>query len=300
MPITIIEDKHVYQNSGYYTQHANYLPLIWENQPALTFTSPNNTLQAPANVKAWTLPVPVQGTDENQRIGNKISPQSYHCDIVIQPRDFNDYLPNFFNKLFLTGGGIQSETNYLLTKAKYYFRLMVVDFYGDEKFKLPDACVQDIEHSADNDEYNAVMTHLNLWYRKTFVPTGEYSTEHRETVSCSQKMLRESTEFTGRFKILHDRLLKFSPKNHFSKRISLDLDLKKYKDFNISENRYTKHNILICLFNCMAPTLDEDPVLYKLLNAAYYADTDTQDHKNYLNSYSLTIGFTGKLRYLDF
>lgn len=300
MPITIIEDKHVYQNSGYYTQHANYLPLIWENSAALTFTSPNNILQPTANVKAWTLPVPVQGTDENQRIGNKISPQSYHCDIVIQPRDFNDYLPNFFNKLFLTGGGIQSETNYLLTKSKYCMRLMVVDFYGDEKFKLPDACVQDIEHSADNDEYNNVMMHLNLWYRKTYVPTGEYSTEHRETVSCSQKMLRESTEFTGRFKILYDRLIKFSPKNHFSKRISLDLDLKKYKDFNISENRYTKHNILICLFNCMAPTLDMDPVLYKLLNAAYYADTDTQDHKNYLNSYSLTIGFTGKLRYLDF
>ena len=300
MPITIIEDKHVYQNSSFYSSAGVYLPLVWENSPLCTFTSPNGTYQPTANVKAWTLPVPVQGTDENQRIGNKISPQSYHCDLIIQPLNFNDYLPNMFNKLFLSGGGIQSETNYLLTKSKYYMRLMAIDFYGDEKFKLPDECVSNIEGSADNDDYNAVMMHLNLWYRKTFVPTGIYSDQHRETVSCSQKMLRESTEFTGRFKILHDRLIKLSPKNHFSKRISLDLDLKKYKDFNISENRYTKHNILICLFNCMAPCLDMDPVLFKLLNVAHAEDTDHQDYLNYRNSYSLAIGFTGKLRYLDF
>lgn len=297
MPITIIEDKHVYQNSGFYTQHNNILPLLWENSEHLTFTSPNGTYQPTANVKAWTLPVPVQGTDENQRIGNKISPQSYHCDIIIQPRDLNDYLPNFFNKLFLTGGGIQSETNYLLTKSKYYMRLMVVDFYGDDKFKLPDECVANIQNSANNDDYNTVMMHLNNWYRTTFVPTG---TNQGVNVSCSQKMLRESTPYTGKFKILQDRLIKFSPKNHFSKRISLDLDLKKYKDFNIAENRYTKHNILICLFNCMSPVIDMDPVLYKLLNIAHAEDTDNVDFRNYLNSYSLTIGFTGKLRYLDF
>ena len=50
----------------------------------------------------------------------------------------------------------------------------------------------------------------------------------------------------------------------------------------------------------MAPTLDMDPVLYKLLNQAYAEDTDQTDHLNYRNTFSLTIGFTGKLRYLDF
>lgn len=297
MPTTVIEDKHVYQNSGFYSSAGNYLPLIWENNPTLTFTSPNNTLQPSANVKAWTLPVPAQGTDENQRIGNKISPQSYHCDIIIQPLDLNDYLPNMFNKLFLTGGGIASETNYLLTKSKYNMRLMVVDFYSDDRFILPDNMVSKIEHSADNDEYNTVMRNLNEWYRATFVPTGGYNNAN---ISCSQKMLRESTAYTGKFKILQDRLIKLSPKNHFMKRISLDLDLKRYKDFNISGERYTKHNILICLFNCMAPLLDMDPVLYKLLNTAYTEDTDQTNHLNYRNTYSITIGFTGKLRYLDF
>lgn len=297
MPITVIEDKHVYQNSGFYPAQNNYLPLVWENSDRLTFTSPNNQLQPIVFCKAWTLPVPVQGTDENQRIGNKISPQSYHADIVIQPMDFDDYLPNFFNKLFLTGGGIQSETNYLLTKSKYNFRLMAVDFYGDDKFKLPDDCVANIQNSANNDQYNTVMSNLNNWYRTTFVPTGNL---FNVNVSCSQKMLRESTPYTGKFKILYDKLIKLSPKNHFSKRISLDLDLKKYKDFNISGNRYTKHNILICLFNCMCPALDMDPILLKLLGQAYAEDTDQVDHKNYLNTYSLSIGFTGKLRYLDF
>lgn len=297
MPITIIEDKHVYQNSGFYDVHKNYFPLVWENNEALTFTSPNGTLQPTVYAKAWTLPVPTQGTDENQRIGNKISPQSYHCDIVIQPLDLNDYLPNLFNKMFLSGGGIQSETNYLLTKSKYNLRLMVVDFYGDDKFKLPDACVANIQASADNDAYNTVMDNLNEWYRATFVPTG---TNQDINVSCSQKMLRESTAYTGKFKILHDRLIKLSLKNHFSKRISLDLDLKKYKDFNISGNRYTKHNILICLFNCMCPALDMDPILYKIFNVAHAEDTDHTDFKNYLKSFSLTLGFTGKLRYLDF
>ena len=156
----------------FYIRPKNYLPLKWENNENLTFTSPNGTLQPTTNVKAWTLPVPQKGTDENQRIGNKISPQSYHCDLIIQPLDLNDYLPNLFNKLFLTGGGIASETNYLLTKSKYTMRLMVVDFYSDDRFNLPDTMVSKIEHSADNDDYNTVMRNLIEWYRATFVPTG--------------------------------------------------------------------------------------------------------------------------------
>ena len=297
MPFTVIEDKHIYQNSGFYDIHKNYIPLKWENNEALTFTSPNGTLQPTANVKAWTLPVPQQGTGENARIGNKISPQNYHCDIVIQPLNLNDFLPNMFNKLFLTGGGIQSETNYLLTKSHYYMRLMAIDFYDNDNFKIPDNFVANIQASADNDKYNTVMDNLNDWYRATFVPTG---TNTDVNVSCNQKMLRESTPYTGGFKILYDKLITLSPKNQFSKRIALDIDLKKYKDFNINGNRYTKHNILICLFNCMSPVIDMDPILYKLLNQAYAEDIDKTDHLNYRNTYSLTIGFTGKLRYLDF
>lgn len=296
MPFTKIEVKHIYQNSGFYSGDNSYLPLIWSNASNLTFTSPNNIYQPTANVKAWTIPVPTQGTDEDQRVGNKITPQSYHCDIVITPKDFNDYLPNLFNKLFLGAGGIQSETNYLLTKSKYYMRLMIVDFYNDDRFKLPDQFVPNIQNAADNDAYNSVMSELNTWYRMTYVPTGGANLAN---VSCSQRMLRESTDYTGSFKILGDRLLKFSPKNHFTKRVSIDLDLAKYKDFNITNNRYTKHNIMICLFNCMAPTLDMDPVLYKLFNSAYTED-NSQDKTHYRDTYSLSIGFTGKLRYLDF
>lgn len=295
MPFTRIEVKHLYQNSSHYAGANSFLPLIWNNASNLTFTSPNDVLQPTAFVKAWTLPVPQQGTNDDQRVGNKITPQSYHCDIIIEP-DYADYLPNIFNKLFLTGGGIQSETNYLLTKSKYYMRLMVVDFYNDDRFKIPDQFVPNIEQSADNDDYNSVMQELNKWYRTTFVPTGRFDAVN---VSCSQKMLRESTEYTGSFKIISDRLIKLSPKNHFTKRVSLDLDLQKYKDFNITNNRYTKHNIMICLFNCMAPTLDMDPCLYKILNSEYTQDT-TESKIGYINTFSLDIGFTGKLRYLDF
>ena len=295
MPFTKIEVKHIYQNSSHYSGAGAYLPLVWDNRSNLSYTSPNGVLQPTVFTKAWTLPVPTQGTDEDQRVGNKITPQSYHCDIVITP-DYSNYLPNLFNKLFLGGGGIQSETNYLLTKSKYYMRLLIVDFYNDDRFKIPDQFINNIEGSADNDEYNSVMLELRNWYRSTYVPTGRVDPVN---VSCSQRMLRESTEYTGSFKILGDRLLKLSPKNHFSKRVSIDLDLAKYKDFNITNNRYTKHNILICLFNCMAPTLDMDPVLYKLFNSAYAEDT-SQDKVNYRDTYSLSIGFTGKLRYLDF
>ena len=295
MPFTRIEVKHLYQNSSHYAGANSFLPLIWDNRANLTYTSPNDVLQPTAFVKAWTLPVPQQGTNDDQRVGNKITPQSYHCDIIIEP-DYSDYLPNIFNKLFLTGGGIQSETNYLLTKSKYYMRLMVVDFYNDDRFKIPDQFVPNIEQSADNDDYNSVMQELNKWYRTTFVPTGRLDAVN---VSCSQKMLRESTEYTGSFKIISDRLIKLSPKNHFSKRVALDLDLQKYKDFNITNNRYTKHNIMICLFNCMSPTLDMDPCLYKILNNEYTQDT-TESKIGYINTFSLDIGFTGKLRYLDF
>ena len=140
------------------------------------------------------------------------------------------------------------------------------------------------------------MNNLSDWYRKTYVPTGG---PEEINVSCNQKMLRESTVYTGGFKILYDKLITLSPKNQFSKRVALDIDLKKYKDFNINANRYTKHNILICVFNCMAPAMDMDPILYKLLNVAY-ADDISADKIQYRNTYSITIGFTGKLRYLDF
>lgn len=297
MPFTVIEDKHIYQNNGYYSGDKSYLPLKWDNRTNLTFTAPGNVLQPTANVKAWTLPVPQQGTGDNARIGNKISPQNYHCDIVIQPLDFNDYLPNLFNKLFLSGGGIQSETNYLLTKSKYYMRLMAIDFYDNDNFKLPDNCVANIKEGADTDAYNTVMDNLAKWYRKTYVPTGG---AEEINVSCNQKMLRESTEYTGGFKILYDKLITLNLKNNFTKRVALDIDLKKYKDFNINKNRYTKHNILICVFNCMAPVLDMDPILYKILNSAYADDNDNVNHLNYRNTFSIAIGFTGKLKYLDF
>ena len=71
------------------------------------------------------------------------------------------------------------------------------------------------------------------------------------------------------------------------------------KDFNITNDRYTKHNIMICLFNCMAPTFDMDPCLYKILNDEYTSDI-TQGKANYLMHFSVNVGFTGKLRYLDF
>lgn len=296
MPLTKLEVKHIYQNSSFYREKNAFLPLVWSNIANLTYASPNGVLQPTAQVKAWTLPVPAQGTDEDQRVGNKITPQSYHCDLLIGPTNVNDYLPNLFNKLFLSGGGIQSETNYLLSKSKYYMRLMIVDFYNDDRFKLPDQFVSNIENSADNDDYNSVMLELRKWYRTTFVPTGSNEVFN---VSCSQKMLRESTEYTGSFKILGDRLLKFSPKNHFTKRVSIDLDLAKYKDFNITNGRYTKHNIMICVFNCMAPSIDMDPVLHKLFNQAYREDI-SDNKTSYINTYSLSIGFTGKLRYLDF
>lgn len=298
MPFTKIEVKHIYQNSGYYVSDGSYLPLKFSNNSStnVTLPAPDNVHQQNISCKVWTLPVPAEGTGEDERVGNKISPQSYHCDLVISPYDYNDYLPNMFNKLFLGGGGIQSETNYLLTKSKYRMRLMVIDFFDDPNFKIPDQFVSNIHNASNNDDYNTVCDNLTNWYQTTYVPTGRLDISN---VSCSQKMLRESTPYTGTFKVYYDKLIKLSPKNHFSKRVGIDLNLSRYKDFNISNGRYTKHNILFVLFNCMAPTLDMDPVLYKLLNSAYTED-NSQDHVNYRNTYSISIGFTGKLKYLDF
>ena len=49
----------------------------------------------------------------------------------------------------------------------------------------------------------------------------------------------------------------------------------------------------------MAPVIDMDPCLFKLFNSAYNEDTNP-DKIGYRNTYSVAIGFTGKLRYLDF
>ena len=67
MPFTKIEVKHIYQNSSHYSGAGAYLPLIWDNRSNLTYTSPNGVLQPTVFTKAWTLPVPTQGTDEDQR-----------------------------------------------------------------------------------------------------------------------------------------------------------------------------------------------------------------------------------------
>lgn len=197
-----IEDKHTY---------LNYSARIDGNNRTNGILTPISVFRV--QEPYW----PVQGTDENNRIGRKIQTSSIHHEGYISlPLSsdegnvfwtlptildgWNGYLQDLVQRL--------RPDNYEFPASKTSFsipiRHMWVEFY-DEDFQTGTASTQAV--------------YLQDWFKNLTVQIGSNS---EDVPSVQTKMLRESTQYTGNFKILKDTMYWLSPDKplvHFNEEI---------------------------------------------------------------------------------
>lgn len=202
MPRIKIEDKHTY---------FNYADRIDGNNRYNAITSVTGVFHT--HRPYW----PVQGTDENNRIGRKIQTQSIvHEGYLTMPLTTDEGQTYFTIPTILDGwnGYMQDlvariqPDNYEFPTAKTMFSIPIrhlwVEFYDDE-----------FERGTTADK----AVYLQDWFKNLTVQIGA---NNQQIPSIQTKMLRESTPFTGDFKILKDKIYWLSPSKpvvHFKETI---------------------------------------------------------------------------------
>lgn len=154
-----------------------------------------------------------KGTNPEQRIGDKVYLK--HMTMLINI-DMTESAKRFFNNQKFNYSNLSNITNLdnftdnlseeSITPAKFKFRLLLVYF--------------------DNDSID--LAGIRDWFNTSFVPQYYISTTtttKNSAVSNQSKILRESTSYTGKFKILSDKSFTLnSKKGH--KFIKFDWDFK--------------------------------------------------------------------------
>lgn len=177
MPRIAIEDKHTYYSSSI----------------SLNGNSLSDNIRFINNVFKYVTPnYPVQGTDENNRLGRKIHTTSLVIEGFLGLRNGNvdntiGMLQDaYVNELVTVGQfGQNYEYNSLQQPIDVSVRQMVIEFDGDF-----------FDRGAAE-----ILVDLNEWFRTLHIQTGTYGYP-----SNRQMVLRESTNYTGSFKILHDKV----------------------------------------------------------------------------------------------
>lgn len=232
------------------------------------------------------------GTEANQRIGEKIFMKSVKIMIDVKLMyDFfynlNGNQPvnnvvktyNLENYTFsYTGsevGGVgsgsiddQEVSNSIITyqdnRLGYSqwakFRIMIVRF---DDFDWP-----------DSNPIGTLKNYFRDWFNKTYVPNfivpitagAEQQYASLFATSNQAKMLRESTEYTGKFKILYDEVFTLGDKDPM-KHIEINLNPKKNltfdKDGNITNNDW--NNVFGFILPPALYGTDIDPITYREL-----------------------------------
>ena len=164
-----VEDKHVYKNLN-----DGVISINRYNQPANSYVNNNPFCITPYNVIHYGISenfLLTQGTDENQRVGNKVFLKFIHFTYSIS-MDGAKYIANLSH-----GQAIDSY---------YRLRIMVVQF--DEPINSNDDIV---------DWFKATYTYM----RNVAISGGG----NVPIQSVHTAKLRESTSYTGSFRILYDK-----------------------------------------------------------------------------------------------
>lgn len=221
-----VEDKHMYHNFQDYYIYVNNNP---GNDAAVTMDSHNpyciNNLKFVSFDITHQFIVP-QGTDENQRIGNKV---------FLKFIDLTYYIDIIGNALINSFSHGQAVDTY------FRFRVMVVQF----------------------DDY---MTESNIsdWFRATYTyfRTKAIYNNTAPLQSVHTAKLRESTPYTGTFKILYDKKTCLK-KNKTVKMSTIRLPIKMNVNFENTNNKPTDEtmkNIHLLVIGPCYNELDMDAV----------------------------------------
>lgn len=221
-----VEDKHIYHNYQDYYIYVNKNP---GNDAQVTLDSLNPYCINPLKFVSFDIThnfVLPQGTDENERIGNKVFLKFIDLTYYISLRG-EAYINNFSH-----GQAIDSY---------YRFRVMVVQF----------------------DDY---MTETNIadWFRTTYTyfRTKAVYQNNLPLQSVHTAKLRESTPYTGTFKILYDKKTCLK-KNKTVKMSTIRLPIKMNVNFENTNNKPTDEsmkNIHLLVIGPCYNELDMDAV----------------------------------------
>lgn len=221
-----VEDKHIYHNYSDYYIYVNSNP---GNDANVTMTTHNpycineNKLVSFDITHNFVVP---QGTDENQRIGNKVFLKFIDLTYYITLRG-EPYISTFSH-----GQAIDSY---------YRFRVMVVQFD---------------DHMTEAD--------LAAWFRTTYTyfRTKAIYNNTAPFQSVHTAKLRESTPSTGTFKILYDKKTCLK-KNKTVKMSTIRLPIKMNVNFENTNNKPTDEsmkNIHLIIIGPCCNELDMDAV----------------------------------------
>lgn len=200
-----VEEKHTY---------LNYQSNLAGNNRFQNIVVPTDTFVT------HTPYYPVQGTDEDNRIGRKIQVESIHHEgfilLPLQSSEDNGE-PSLWSRSTILDGwnGYQQSLvnkltpdNYEFPSAKTMFSIPIrhlwVEFYDDE-FRVATTAEKGV--------------YLASWFKNLTIQIGPDATDNP---SVQTKMLRESTPFTGKFKILKDTMYWLTPDKpvvHFNEQL---------------------------------------------------------------------------------
>lgn len=264
-----IEEKHTYNSVD---------DFITGNQRLTQVASP-------ATNYVWFEPTyPVAGTDENNRIGRKIQSQSIGFEAYLtlntlpQTEDtypnLLDYFNGFMQEFVAATQPDMYEFNMDWQKLLIPIRHMVVEF-DDEAF-----------YDGTNGEKGV---YLNNWF-KNLVTQSMATPENLPSIQ--QATLRESTPYTGRFRILKDTMYWLDYKDKHSIHINYQLPYKRTINFEAQGSDPTNCHLYFLFIGPLNPLLDYGNLAFgEFLNGS---GADTNIPPNVARIYS-----TIKLKYID-
>lgn len=261
-----IEEKHTYSSNNNY--------IVGNNRVT-------DLAAAIQNFVYFTPYYPVAGTDENNRIGRKIQIQSIgvegYLNINTHPtvattynnilEYFNMYMQDYINDTAPETYSFNMDWQ----KIQIPIRHMVVEFNDEDFYK---------------GNQNEKSLYLKSWY-KNLVTQSMQQTNYYPSVQ--QSTLRESTPYTGRFKILKDTMYWLDFKDKHEIHFNYQLPYKKTANFDAEGADPTNTHLYFLFIGPTNPLID-----YANNGFGDFLNNSTDDPPNVASIYT-----TLKLKYVD-
>lgn len=228
MPRFQIEEKHTYFNI--------------ENNPIYGNNDLFNVLQPLGNIRTYSPSWPVEGTGEQDRIGRKITTQRIIEEGYLSLDNSGDD-----NTLLDYWNGYVQQMMSWLDPSSYEFPVDQLS----TAIPIRHMYVEFDEHFRDLDPQERAI-YVSNWFNATFIPAIHLP----YLTSVQQKMLRESTDYTGNFTILKDDIYWLDLKDKKQIHFQIDLPYKKTVNFDAQGGQPTNSFIYSIWIGPIQPYID--------------------------------------------
>lgn len=193
MPHIPIEKKHTYNSYSttvYGTnQDSAVAATVWNPlRPLIVYNSPN---------------YPTTGTDESNRIGRKIRTDSIVSEFFLSLYNTldNDNLNTLYDYYAYHNSDVDQSIRSQVSPQQVAFNTNEQDLDVSIRHMIVEFDPEIVSGRTNQDLFN----YLWAWFAQLHVFTGQWNMH-----SNRQQVKRESTQFTGNFNILHDKVIHLS------------------------------------------------------------------------------------------